>query len=255
MARADGPLTHAKLFRILQVQAGVSRRKAQELIASGEVSLDGVVITDPYHVLREEEGRSLRLRGHPISLAAPEYRVYRFHKPTGMLCSHDDPHYGDTLGRVLRAEGFIGYTWAGRLDQDAEGLLLISNDGRLVHRLTHPRYEVEKRYLVWVTPTPSMAEMNRIIVGMKRGISDAGEALYAADASRLSGRGPVEVVLTEGKKHELKRLFAHFGLTVTRLRRTAIGPVALGSLDVGRFDRVTGEEAAALSALRKRSQD
>jgi len=232
-----------KLLRWVQRQAGVSRRKAQELIEAGEVSVNHQVISDPWQPYARAEIDHLALRGHPLSPDAPEPRIYRFHKPLGMLCSHDDPHYGNTVGRVLRAEGFIGYTWIGRLDQDSEGLLLLTNEGELVHRYTHPRYEIQKTYHVWVQRMPSADECSKMFATMRRGIMDDGDRLQIAEG-RLHNRKPYAIItLTEGKKHEIKRLFAHFNLKVSRLLRTSIGPVELGRLPAGAIERLPEEEA------------
>jgi len=235
-----------KLLRVLQTQSGVSRRKAQELIEAGELELNGAVVVDPFLAVKAGSVTALRLRGHPLSSLPPESRAYRYHKPIGMLCSHDDPHYGNTVGRVLRAEGFIGYTWAGRLDQDSEGLILLANDGWIVHRLTHPRYEVRKSYHVWLARTPPPKTMNRVFDAMHQGIDDRGERLRIVRGS-LSGR-PTHAVLTltEGKKREIRRLFSHFDLEVVRLRRVSIGPVKLGSLASGAFARLSPDEMADL---------
>ncbi len=228
----------AKLLQWVQRQGGVSRRKAQELIEAGEVSLGGEPVRDPFLTLTAESIERLSLRGHPLSLEAPDLRVYRYHKPSGVLCSHDDPHYGNTVGRVLRAEGFIGYNWAGRLDQDAEGLILLTNDGNLVHRLSHPRYRVEKTYRVWVDRLPPKPAMDRMLSEMQRGIIEQGEALRIL-SGRVEGRPPfVRLTLTEGKKHEVKRLFSHFDLAVVRLVRVQIGPIELGRLAPGSIVRL-----------------
>jgi len=236
----------AKLLQWVQRQSGVSRRKAQELIEAGEVAVDGDVVTDPFLVLERTEIGQLSLRGHPLALEAPERRVYRYHKPAGVLCSHDDPHYGNTVGRILRAEGFIGYNWAGRLDQDAEGLILLTNDGDLIHRLSHPRYEVEKTYRVWVDRLPPKRVMDRVLAQMQQGIEDRGDRLRAR-AGKVEGRPPhVRLVLTEGKKHEVKRLFAHFDIGVVRLMRVAIGPIALADLPAGGFERLSPVDVARL---------
>jgi len=242
----DERTREAKLLQWVQRQSGVSRRKAQELIEAGEVTVDGDVVADPFLSLTTGAIERLSLRGHPLSLDAPQPRVYRYHKPSGVLCSHDDPHYGNTVGRILRAEGFIGYAWAGRLDQDAEGLILLTNDGDLVHRLSHPRYEVRKTYHVWINRLPRKPAMDRILSEMSGGIVDRGEPLRIL-SGRIEGRPPyVRLVLTEGKKHEIKRLFAHFNLSVVRLLRVAIGPTEIGGLPAGAIERLPPDEEERL---------
>ncbi len=236
----------AKLFRVLQTQAGISRRKALDLVLAGEVSLDGRPILDPFLVLDPTDGHRVALRGHPLSLHPREPRVYRFHKPAGMLCSHDDPHSGNTAGRLLRAEGFLGYTWAGRLDQDAEGLLLVTNDGDLVQASSHPRYEVRKTYHVWLAETPSSASLERAFRIMQAGIEDEGEVLRILEGRIDSTARCAAVTLAEGRKHEVKRLFARCGYSVTRLLRVAVGSVELGRLAPGAIERLPQAEEARL---------
>lgn len=241
---SHGTLT--KLFALVQQQAGLSRRKAQELIVAGEVSVDEQIVQDPFAPVHVDAVRLLRVRGHPLSMDAPERRVYRYHKPVGMLCSHDDPHEGNTVGRVLRSEGFIGYAWAGRLDQDAEGLLLVTNDGELLNGLTHPRYEVIKTYHVWLRKTPSAIVLRRMLEEMRGGIASEGD-LLRIQRGTITGTPPHPTVdLSEGKKREVKRLFSHFGLEVARLQRTALGSVQLGHLRPGALDRLSDIEVAAL---------
>lgn len=241
-----------KLWRIVQEESGVSRRKAQELIATGEVDVNGKIVRDPFSPVVRASVSSLRLRGHPLSLEVPQMRVYRYNKEAGVLCSHDDPHSGNTLGRILRGEGFIGYTWAGRLDQDAEGLVLITNDGRIVQRLTHPSFRVRKVYHVWLNRFPKSQEMRRIYTAMRRGITDDNQLLRIV-AGETSGRPPHAVIsIAEGRKHEVKRLFAHFGLTVVRLRRVALGPIMLGNVPAGRIVRLDEQESANLNAFVER---
>jgi 23S rRNA pseudouridine2605 synthase len=242
-----------KLVHWIQQHGGISRRKAQELIARGEVAVDGVTVTEPSAPVAGEDVRTLSLRGHPLPIEAPEPRVYRYHKGRGILCSHDDPHEGNTVGRILRAEGFIGYTWAGRLDRDAEGLLVLSNEGDLIHAFTHPRYEVEKTYRVWTDPAFEPSAASRIFAGMRAGIADDGDTLRILEG-RARGRPPcAEVTLTEGQKHEVKRLFAHFGFRVRRLVRVRVGPIDLGNLPRGSFSRLSpAEEAAAFAFARER---
>ena len=238
-----------RLLQLIQQRAGVSRRKAQALIASGEVALNGEPATNPFAQVNATHIRSLALRGHPLALDPPEPRVYRYHKPRDVLCSHDDPFDGNTVGRVLRAEGFMGYAWAGRLDRDAEGLLLVTNEGGLVQAFTHPRYQVQKVYRVWVERLPKPDAMRRIFERMRSGIADDGDTLRIL-AGRVEGRfAYATVTLAEGRKHEVKRLFAHCGLPVVRLLRVAIGPVELGGLPAGDLARLSPAEEKTILAL------
>ncbi len=242
----DDSQREAKLLQWVQRQSGVSRRKARELIDAGEVAVNGEILDDPFRPLAAESIQHLSLRGHPLSVDRPQMRVYRYHKPPGVLCSHDDPHYGNTVGRVLRAEGFIGYTWAGRLDQDAEGLILLTNDGELIHRLSHPRYEIEKTYRVWVDRLPRKPILDRQLAEMRHGILDDGDTLRIV-SGQVEGRPPhVRLVLAEGKKHEIKRLFRRFDLTIVRLVRVAIDGVELDDLPAGAIERLSADDEQRL---------
>ena len=251
----DSPNTKIKLLLLVQRQAGVSRRKAQELISAGEVTIDDGVVTDPFLLIQPEAIQRLVLRGHPLSLQSPELRVYRYHKPKGMLSSHDDPHEGNTVGRILRSEGFFGYSWAGRLDQDAEGLLLITNDGVLLNQLSHPRYEVPKTYRVWLDGLPKRVVLDGMLQEMTQGIDDDGDRLRIS-SGHIAGSPPhVILQLTEGKKREIRRLFAHFQLPVVRLLRIAIGPVELGGLPPGTLERMTDTDVRILYGFAQETSD
>ena len=234
----DALKAETKLLLLIQRQAGVSRRKAQELILAGEVAIDDAVVIEPSLLVEPTSIAKLTLRGHPVSLQSPELRVYRYHKPKNMLCSHDDPHEGNTVGRILRSEGLIGYSWAGRLDQDSEGLLLIANDGVLLNHLTHPRYEVVKSYDVWLDHLPHRAALDGMLSEMKEGIHDDGDRLRIASGKIVGNPPHVSIQLTEGRKREIKRLFAHFELAVARLLRLSIGPIELGTLRSGDLERI-----------------
>ncbi len=222
-----------KLMKLVQQQSGLSRRKARDLVDDGEVEVNGEVEKNPFAQYDLSEIHTLYLRGHPLPTYPPKLQAYRFYKPQGMLCSSDDPHYGRTIGRFLRSEGFIGYRWAGRLDQDAEGLLLLSNDGQLVHSLTHPRYEVEKRYHIWVSGHLDHGRAGGVIDRFMSGVIDEGDELKITEGSvvdRGSEHTQLELVLTEGKKNEIKRLCEAANLNLIRLRRVSIGPVEIGNL-------------------------
>jgi len=243
-------------MKIVQQQSGLSRRKARDLIEEGEVSVNEETELNPFADYELGEMKKLYLRGHPLPTYPPEKRGYKFFKPTGMLCSHDDPHYGRTLGRTLRSEGFIGYRWAGRLDQDAEGLLLLSNDGQLVHALTHPRYEVEKTYHLWLSETLGHGKIGGIIEKFMDGIEDSGDVLQIKEGGVINigeEHTELELTLTEGKKNEIKRLIDSVDLTIVRLRRLSIGPIELGDLSPEEFQRVSEEEWEQLVSYKEKA--
>ena len=235
-----------KLLKLVQMQAGISRRKARALIDAGEIDVNGETVCNPFLTITPGTLGELRLHGYPLSILPPQHRVYKYYKPVGVLCSHDDPHCGNTVGRVLRAEGFIGYTWAGRLDQDAEGLLLLTNDGKLVQRLSHPRYQVRKAYAVWLSHFPAAGKMEQVFLEMQHGITEDKEVLCIVKGELKRSPKRICITLAEGRKHEIKRLFSHFDLEIIRLKRVAIGPVSLGDLVTGKIACLDDEQVKNL---------
>ena len=245
-------------MKILQQQSGLSRRKSRDLIEEGEVKVEGSEIKNPFEQYDLDKIETISLRGHPLATSPPELRAYKYYKPTGVLCSHDDPHYGRTLGRILRSEGFIGYRWAGRLDQDAEGLILLTNDGDLVHSLTHPKFEVEKRYHLWLSNNLSRKRVKEKISKMENGIKDKDDLLQAKRGEILelsNTHCEIRIILTEGKKHELKRMCERTDLNIMRLRRTAIGPIELGNISPEDISRVSENEWEELKNFRKETTE
>ena len=246
-----------KLVKIVQQQAEVSRRKAEAYIKDGRVDVDGETITNPFLDYRLDDIDELKLKGQPISLERPERVIKKFHKPRGMLSSHHDPHHKNTVGQVLKRHGLTDCAIAGRLDQDAEGLLVFSNDGDLINVLTHPSYEVRKTYRVTVPRALPKRHVDEVLGRMKAGIQDEGERLHIEDGRLAPDLGHPDVTafeldLAEGRKHEIKRLFRHFKLPASRILRTAIGPVRLEDLKPNRLADVTSAEAEALRQLKRR---
>ena len=246
-----------RLLQLVQRRAGIARRKAQRLIEQGEVRLDGQTLTNPFLEVDPETVRELEVRGRRVPLEPREPAVYKLYKPAGMLSSLYDPKHPNTVGRLLQRRGLggQGLAIAGRLDRDAEGLLLLTNDGELVNLLTHPRYEVEKVYHVVIPRLLPYRHVYEMFRKMQRGVRDGGEVLRIRRGrivERSRNRTVLELVLTEGKKHEVKRLIKHFKLPLERLVRVGHGPVALGKLRPGELKRLTTPERRALEALKKR---
>ncbi|MCO5062108.1 MAG: rRNA pseudouridine synthase [Kiritimatiellae bacterium] len=217
-----------------------SRRACERIIEEGCVKVDGVVVRelgttiDPQTQRVEVEGRRIR----------PEsFRYLMYNKPRGVLSALSDPRGRGTLADVLPPD--VGRVYhVGRLDQDSEGLLLLTNDGELAARLMHPRHEVEKSYRVTCEGDLDATA----IAEMQRGIRDEGEVLRARRVERVE-RGLYTVVLTEGKKREIRRLFAACGCPVQRLVRIAVGTVRLGALATGKFRDLSEAEIAALRSI------
>lgn len=217
-----------------------SRRACERIMAEGRVTVDGVVVREPGATI-DPTSQRVAVDGQPLRPAAFRYLMY--HKPRGVLSALSDDRGRGTLGDVLPPE--LGRVYhVGRLDQDSEGLLLLTNDGALAARLMHPRHQIEKTYRVVCAGDLDAASMGR----MTAGILDSGERLKAKLVRRIES-GHYDVVLTEGKKREIRRMFAACGCPVKRLIRLAIGPVRLGALQVGRFRDLTPEEIALLKSL------
>jgi 23S rRNA pseudouridine2605 synthase len=243
--RADG-------VRLQKVLAGAglgSRRSCEELIAAGRVSVNGVVVDLGARV--DPERDVIRVDGHRLPTAA-DLVYLALHKPRGMHSTMSDPQGRPCVGDLVRARGdgsgTAGLHHVGRLDADSEGLLLLTNDGALGHRLTHPSYEVPKRYLVEIEGTVprSLGRALRAGVELEDGPARA-DAFTVVDS--VGARSSVEIVLHEGRNHIVRRMFDELGHPVQRLVRTAIGPIRLGDLRPGRTRHLSRTEVQALYRL------
>jgi len=218
-----------------------SRRACETLIAEGRVTVDGArvaqqgVCIDPHTAV-------VCVDGHPVSVQRPRYWVV--YKPRLVVSTCHDPQGRRTVLDLLPASDERLYP-VGRLDYDSEGLLLLTNDGALALRLTHPRHEIEKVYLVQ-TPTELPPEA---LVRACRGVESEGEHLCVAAIApeRPSRYGCVyRVVLRQGRKRQIRRIFTELGHSVTRLTRLAMGPLKLGMLKPGEWRELSEREVAGL---------
>jgi 23S rRNA pseudouridine2605 synthase len=201
---------------------------------------DVATLGDRVRVGRDE----VRVDGVLVNLD-PDARYFALHKPRGILSTMRDPRGRGDLRPLLPSEGPRVFP-VGRLDRDSEGLLLLTNDGALANRLLHPRYGVEKEYLAEVKGVPSARQLARIRSGVELDDGPA-RAVSARSVGRAGGRGAVRLVVTEGRKREVRRLLAAVGLPVTRLVRLRVGAVRLGSLPPGELRPLTVDEVRALS--------
>jgi 23S rRNA pseudouridine2605 synthase len=228
----------------LLAHAGVgSRRKCDALIRAGRVAVDGRPVQDLGTKI-DPEAHKLTVDGRAVGLERPVY--WLVNKPRGVVCTNHDPA-GRTraVDLVPHVEQRV-YT-VGRLDEMSEGLLLLTNDGDLAHQLMHPRFGVEKTYLVQVQGEPSKGDLAKLLEGVW--LSDG--KFRARRIRRLRSQGGstwLRIVLSEGKNREVRRMLAKQGHKVLTLKREAIGPVQLDRLPKGKARRLSGTE---LEALRK----
>jgi 23S rRNA pseudouridine2605 synthase len=217
-------------------RAGVaSRRRADELIKAGRVTVDG----EPGQ-LNTVVGAHDRVEVDGQEVTRQRLRYVLLHKPAGVLTTARDPQGRPTVVELVPDEPRV--VPVGRLDADTTGALVLTNDGGLAHRLAHPRYGVEKTYVAEVEGTPDEAALQRLRDGVE--LDDGPTA--PARARRL-GPGRVELVLHEGRKHQVKRMLAAVGHPVTRLHRSAYAGLTLDGLDPGECREL---EAAEVESLR-----
>ncbi|MCA9062456.1 MAG: rRNA pseudouridine synthase [Planctomycetaceae bacterium] len=211
--------------------AGVdSRRNCEQYIRDGRVTVDGDVIVDPAFAI-DPATHDIRLDGEKLRM--PKLRYFLLNKPKGVLCTNRDPQGRPVAVDLIPVEEQRLFT-VGRLDENTEGLLIITNDGDLSDRLAHPRYEVVRRYQVQVAGIPSTETLSQLRQGMY--FSDGYFRFRRVRMLKRRGRSTVlELELREGKNREIRRLLARVGHKVTQLTRVAFGPVELGHLPPGRF--------------------
>jgi pseudouridine synthase len=234
-------MTQERLQRALARAGYGSRRSCEELIAHGRVTVDGRTATLGDKV---EAGSQVQVDGHTVNLD-PNVRYYALHKPAGVVTTMRDPQGRPDIRPFLPGDG-PRVVPVGRLDRDTEGLLILTNDGDLANRLMHPRFDVEKEYLAEVTGLPGSREMARLRAGveLEDGIARARRARVVAGSG---DRGAVRLVMTEGRKREVRRLLAAVGLPVVRLVRLRVGPVHLRQLPPGELRELSHEEVVDLS--------
>lgn len=212
-----------------------SRRAAERLIAAGRVTVAGEAVTDP---ARDVDERSdVAVNGEPVR---PEPReVWAVNKPPGVVSTARDPGGNPTVVELVASERRL-YP-VGRLDQDSTGLILLTNDGELANRLTHPRYGVRRTYRVTLGRAPSEAELRRLRAGVEL---DDGPTRPAR--VRRTGARTVEMTLREGRNRQVRRMAEAVGNEVVALKRIAFGPLRLGRLAEGAARRLPPREVERL---------
>lgn len=233
----------------LLARAGVaSRRDAERMIAEGRVALHGTTVETPATILASLDG--VTVDGRPVAGPEPA-RLFRFHKPPGFLTTARDPGGRPTIFDILPVAGQGGLPRlmpVGRLDLNTEGLLLLTNDGELKRHLELPANEVPRTYRVRAQGEVRQADLEALAEGVTLDGIRYGPVEASVDrrASRGSANIWLTMRLTEGKNREVRRLCEAMGLRVSRLIRTAYGPVTLGDLAPRAVEEVPASVVAAL---------
>jgi 23S rRNA pseudouridine2605 synthase len=224
-----------RLAKFLAHGGVASRRKAESIIAKGIVTVGGEVVTDPARDVGE--GDDVRVNGSPVGAEALE--VWAVNKPAGVVSTAREP--GSRPAVVELVDSPARLYPVGRLDADSTGLLLLTNDGALANRLTHPRYEVPKAYRARLARPPAEAELGALRDGVE--LEDGPTA--PARVERV-GEAEIEIVLREGRNRQVRRMVDAVGNRVVGLRRVGFGPLELGGLPKGKARRLREDEVAAL---------
>ena len=227
-------------------QAGItSRRKAEKLILQGKVKVNGKPVKDltlkidPKKDKVEYNGRMIKME--------EKFTYIMLYKPRGYLTASSDKYKRPLVKKLVKNLGIRLFP-VGRLDLDSEGLLLMTNDGELTYRLTHPKFEIEKEYLV-ETYTPMKENINTILIGIP-----ADEGILKAEYFEQISPTRIKIVLKEGRKREIRRMLGYLGYKVKRLKRIREGPLRIGNLKPGQYRFLTKQEIERLKKVVARDE-
>lgn len=228
-----------RLAKYLASAGVASRRAAEEIVRSGRVTVDGAQITDPARDVGPDD--AVALDGRPLQPRA-DRAVYALNKPAGVVSTARDTHGRPTVVSLVRATRRL-YP-VGRLDADSTGLILLTDDGELAHRLTHPSFEVPKTYRARVAGGPVR---DAAIRALRAGV-ELDDGPTAPARVRRVAPDVLEITIHEGRKRQVRRMCEAVGHRVRELQRVRFGALALGDLAPGRYRRLSAAEVRKLTA-------
>jgi 23S rRNA pseudouridine2605 synthase len=228
-----------RLAKFLATAGIASRRAAEEIVRAGRVTVGGAVVTDPAFGV-EDDTSEIALDGEPVGVSRGRRVVYAVNKPAGVVSTASDPQGRRTVVSLVPTD--LRLYPVGRLDADTTGLILLTNDGPLAHRLTHPSFEVDKTYRAVVgNPPVREGDLRRLRVGVE--LDDGRTA--PARVTRLAP-DTLELTIHEGRKRQVKRMCEFIGHPVLSLTRVRFGPLQLGELKLGSHRRLSEAEVSLL---------
>jgi 23S rRNA pseudouridine2605 synthase len=230
-----------RLVKYLAHAGVASRRAAEPLIAAGRVSVDGETVTDP---ARDVDDRNIVSFDGRVLAGAEPHVVYVLHKPLGVLSTVSDTHGRPTVVELVPAGSLRLYP-VGRLDSDSSGLILLTNDGELANRLTHPRFQVPKTYRATLARGPVSGQA---LQQLRLGVTLEDGPTAPAQVRRLAS-DVIELTIREGRNRQVRRMCESVGHPVLALQRTAFGALKLGELAPGEHRRLDEAELGRLRAV------
>jgi 23S rRNA pseudouridine2605 synthase len=226
-----------------------SRRACEELITAGRVSIDGVVAAELGRTV-EPTRQQVELDGEPLRMERKKY--YALNKPRGVVCTNRDPSGRPRIIDMFPPNSPRLFS-VGRLDEDSEGLIVVTNDGDLAQKLAHPKFRIYRTYHVQVAGVPNRPALESLEKGEY--FSEGKFRVQSAKILKKQGKSCfLEIVLGEGHNREIRRLFARIGHKVMKLKRVAFGPIKLGKLHRGEVRELTRDELATLHSILLRNQ-
>ncbi len=233
-----------RINKFLADQGIASRRHADEMISAGRIKINGVIATLGASV---QEGDTVLVDDVPVSMNERKLEYYIMNKPKGVVCTVSDDRGRKTVMELL-PDGVGRVFPVGRLDYATEGLLLFTNDGDLSYRLTHPKSEVPKTYMVKLEGTMTEKDLNPIRSGIELdGVLTRKCKAHIVETHKEYTK--VHITITEGKNRQVRRMFEAIGKTVSFLKRVSIGKLKLSGLDRGEVRALTEEEVEYLKNL------
>jgi len=236
-----------RLQKIISAAGLTSRRQAEELILSGRVGVNGKIV-DKLGAKADWDCDRIEVDGVGLIKASPIYLL--MHKPYGVITSLFDPQGRRTVADLVTDAGIRERVYpVGRLDYDTEGLLLLTNDGKLTQGLSHPSFEVEKKYAVDVEQKPTEQMLKALVQGVVLGEGKTAPAKVSLPVLAENGFWRLEIVIHEGRNRQVRRMAEALGLTVRRLQRVRYAFLTLEGLTVGSVRRLTETELDRLKEL------
>ncbi|RAP32314.1 hypothetical protein DID76_00495 [Candidatus Marinamargulisbacteria bacterium SCGC AG-414-C22] len=227
-----------KLEEYVISQSSFSRRKYFELLKQGKVSVDGNPIYDISYELTSMSQKVVVAGKHIAGHVS--YRYFMFHKPKGMLSTMSDTNNRSCIGDMIR-ENNLNVSPVGRLDRLTTGLMILTNDGELAHKLMHPKHHVKKVYNVTLDKVMIKQDYNRLVEGVI--LEDGPVQCHTVE---LVAEKTVQVTISEGRNRIVRRLFDHLGYDVQSLKRIGIGSVLLGDLGAGKYKKLSPKQLNSL---------